>query len=192
MFSCEPVAAHTARHRAAHKVFLAVARLHAVVSVEAFSTDFGAAGAHPARLAPTFAITGPTKASILTGALLGAVESIRPIGAGCGAVIALPTRHAKAGARHRVAFATVLAPAFLSTVVAPSVHWARLTAPQAHVASTALALARDVVAGAAIAVYALDTHLRAVLAKGAGRAWFAAVFARPPTFTDADTSLRIA
>lgn len=192
MFSCEPIAAHATRHRAAHEVLLAVARLHAVVSIEAFSTNLGASGAHPARLAPAFAVAGPTEASILTGAFLGAVESICPIGAGCGAIITLPTGHAKAGTRHRVAFAAILAPAFLSTVVTPPIHWARLAAPQAHVAGTTLTLASDVVAGVAIAVHALDTHLRAVLAKGAGRAWFAAVLAHPPSFTDADASLGIA
>lgn len=163
-----------------------------MVSVKAFSTDLCATGSHPAWLASALAITGSAQATILAGTLLGAVEAIGSIGARYGAVLALPARHAEASARHRVAFASILAFALLRTVVAPLVHRAGLAAPQTHIASAALALTGDVVAGTAIAVHALWTHLRAVLAIVASWAWFAAVLAHPSPFADANASLWIA
>lgn len=163
-----------------------------MVSVEAFSTDFSATGAHPAWFAPALAITGSAEATVLAGALLGAVEAISSIGAGCGAVIALPAWHTEAGACHRVALASMLAHALLRAVVAPLVHRARLAAPQAHISGAALAFSGDVVAGTAIAVHALRTFLRAVLAKEASWAWFTAVPASPSTFTDTNASFRMA
>lgn len=163
-----------------------------MVSVEAFCTDLSATGAHPAWLASALAIAGSAEAAILAGALLGAVEAISSIGAGYGAVIALPAWHTEAGARHRVALASMLAHALLRAVVAPLVHRARLAAPQAHVSSAALAFTGDVVAWTAIAVHALWTFLRAVLAKVASWAWFTAIPASPSPFTDANASLWIA
>lgn len=163
-----------------------------MVSVKAFGTNLGATGAHPAWLASTLAITGSAEAAILAGALLGAIETVSSIGARYGAVIALPARHAEAGACHRVALASMLAHALLRTVVAPLVHRAGFTAPQAHISSTALAFTGDVVAGTAIAMHALGAFLRTVLTKVASWAWFATVLARPSPFTHADTSLWIA
>lgn len=113
VFSSEAVSAHTPRYRAAHKVLFAVTHRHAVVSVEALSTDLRTAKTHPTRFTSALSVTGSAKASILTGALLGAVEAIRAIGAGCCAVVALPPWHAEASPGDRVALAAILALALL-------------------------------------------------------------------------------
>lgn len=191
IFSSEPVSAHTSGYWAAHKVLFTVAHGHAVVSIEALSTDLGTAKTHPARLAPAPAIAGSAEASILTSALLGAVEAIGAIGAGCCAVVALPPWHAEASPGHRVALATILALALVRAVVAPSVFRARFAAAQSHVARAAVALASYVVAGATVTVHALGAHLGAVLAKGACRAWLTAVLAGPASFAHTDACLGV-
>lgn len=100
IFSSEPISAHTSRYWAAHKVLFTVTHGHAVVSIEALSAHLSTAKTHPTGLAPAPAIAGSAEASILTGALLGAVEAIGAVGTGCCAVVALPPWHAEASPSH--------------------------------------------------------------------------------------------
>lgn len=82
-----------------------------------------------------------------------------------------------------------MALALLRTVVAPRVFRTRFAAAQSHVARAAVTFASYVVAGATVPVHALGAHLGAVLAKGARRAWLAAVLASPASLAHADSGL---
>lgn len=135
-----------------------------MVPIETFCTNFCAPGSHPAGFATTLAVARSAQPPILTGALLGAVEAIRSVGARGGAVVPLPARHTEAGASHRVALAAILALALLGAPFTPSVHRARLTAGKPHEAWFASAFPRNMVAWA-VCIHAVSTHLGAILAK---------------------------
>lgn len=180
LFSGVSAAADASVSRVTYEVTSAgtVARLHAVISVEAFRTYLVAPVAHPSGKADALTIILPAFGIVLAAALLATVWSVESVGAHRLTVGSGPSRRTLANSRLVRTFATIFAGTLQAALRPVGIRRTRMFARSSDVTRSAGILSGYVITGG-IAVHGSRTTFLATMTEESIRTGFITVRSGP-------------
>lgn len=181
LFSGVSVTAQASESRVANEISgRAVARFHAVISVEPFRTNLVAPISHPARFTDALAIILPTFGIILAAALLATVRSVESVGTHSLAVGTGPSRRTLTHSRLVRTFATIFAGTLQTTLRPVSIRRTRMLTRSSNVTRSAAVLSGYVITSG-ITVHRPRTTLLAAMPKESIRTGLVTICSGPAT-----------
>lgn len=181
LFSGVPVAAHASLSRVANEIASwAVARFHAVITVEPFRTNFVAPISHPAGKADALTIILTTLGLVLAAALLATVWSIESVGTYRLAVGTGPPWRTLAHSRLVRTFTAIFARTLQTTLRSIGIRRTRMFTRGSNIARSAAVFSGYVITSG-IAVHGSRATFLATMTKESIRTGLVTIGAGPAT-----------